>query len=493
MKQNYSKMAAVLGAAVSIIALSSPAQAGEAEDRLIDKVTQAYGGDELTGLQTIRIQDHYKNAFPGQGYTSRMVEFTHLKQDAQLDLANERGSVEGWSANWNFTFNTRTVSAGDDIAIINYNAGDYQPAAFTDFFAAYGAIIRVTDTLLAYHLGKARDTAEHKGNALYLGRPHQMIEFQMPSSPPLTLYVDEATGLISKSERVTAFGSLTYAFGNHTEQNGIAYASDFEFFVGPNVNILSLSRDISVNSVPDSVFAIDEGIVAEPARVDQAELTTDEIAPGVHLVGQAPQGAAAAYTTFVDAGDHLIAIGGYAGLRARYDAYSEATGSTKPIRYQIVTHHHTDHLGGMADALEMGAIFVTPSNAVANLATAAGAEIPEDRLIVLDGEMTLGPVQIYDFASNHMESMALAYIPAARAIFQADHYTGAYEGDVPSPIGPGTVHLKNWIDARGLGVDTVLSAHGRKAVTWAELSGSVANYDGQPCKSGRPICSGGVY
>ena len=123
-----------------------------------------------------------------------MVEFTHLKQDAQLDLVNQRGSVEGWSANWNFTFNTRTVSADNDIVTINYNAGDYQPGAFAGYFAAYGAVIRVTDTLLAYQLGKASDTAAHNGASFYLGRPHQKIEFQIPSSPPLTLYVDDETG-----------------------------------------------------------------------------------------------------------------------------------------------------------------------------------------------------------------------------------------------------------------------------------------------------------
>ena len=489
MKQKIFKLAALLSAGASVVALSGPAWAGEAEDALIEQVTEAYGGDALTDLQSIRVRDHYKTAFPGQGYTSRMVEFTHLKQDAQLDLVNERGSVEGWSANWNFTFNTRTVSAGDDIAIVNYNSGNYQPAAFADYFAAYGPVIRVTDTLLAYQLGKSADNAEHKGTALYLGRPHAMIEFQMPSSPPLTLYVDEASGLISKSERVTPFGSLTYAFGNHANSGGIAYARDFEFFVGKDVNIVTLSRDVSFNSVNPGVFAIDPGVLSEPARLDQSDLTTDEISEGVHLVGQAPQGAAAAYTVFVDAGDHLIAVGGYAGLQARYDAYKEATSSTKPIRYQVVTHHHTDHLGGMADALALGVTFVSPENAVANVRTAAGAEIPEDRMVVLDGSMTLGPVQLHDVATNHMESMALAYIPAAKAIFQADHYTGIYEGTVPTPIGPGSVHLKKRIEELGLEVDTILSAHGRKAVTWGEFSEAVAGYDGQPCKSGRPICS----
>lgn len=477
--QNY-WAAALMGAAAMYV---SPVIAGEAENVLIEKVVDAYGGDRLTGLKSIRIDDTYKNAFPGQGFGPGFVEFTAQKQDAQLDLENRRGSVEGWASNWNFTFHTRTVSADDDIVTVNYLTENYQPAAFADYYTAYGAVIRVTDTLLAYELSQNAESAEHNGSSNYLGRAHELITFEMPSSPPVTLHVDASSGLISKMTRETGFGALTYQFRNHAETKGVAYARDFEFFVGPDVNIVTLKRDVSVNSVRSGVFSVDRNIKEEPARIDTAEMTVDEIADGVHHVGTGN-----AYTVFADAGDYIVAAGGYAALKGRLDAYREAAGHEKPLRYQIVTHHHTDHLGGMADALELGAVFVTPENAVANLETAAGAEIPEDRLQLIDKKASIGPVEVHDIWTSHAESYALVYIPASKTVFQVDHYNGLYN-EAPNAAGIGAVTLKAAIDRLDLDVETVLSGHGRKAESWADFEAAVAGYEPAPCPSGRAICN----
>ena len=475
-------------ASAACILSATAAAAGDAEDALIAKVVEAYGGDALTDMRSIRIQNEFKNAFPGQGYTSGYVEFTPQKQDAQLDLVNERGSVEGWTANWNFSFNVRTVSVDDDIVAINYRNGTYQPAAAPDYYTAFGAVIRVSDTLLAYELSKRAETAEHQGSAMYIGAPHEKISFEIPNSPPLTLYVNSDTGNISKMTRATGFGDLSYQFSDHTSTNGVGYAANFDFFVGPDVNIISTSRNVAVNNVRNAAFRIDRGIEAEPDRIDASEMTVEALSDSVHFVGQTPAGGAGAYTVFADAGDHVIAVGGYAGLQARYDAYKEAAGHDKPLRYQVATHHHTDHLGGMADANALGATFVTPANAVSNLNTAAGEEIPAERLQVLDGTMSLGPVEIYDVTTNHMESMALVYIPSVKAVFQADHYTGNYVGDAVSPGGRGTAVLKDAITALDIDVDTVLSAHGPKITSWAEFEAAAAAYDPDPCPGGRAIC-----
>lgn len=469
-------------AATSAFAISATAFAGEKEDVLIAKIVDAYGGDRLTNLRSVRFQEEYKNAFPGQGYTSGYVEFTPLKQDAQFDLANQRASIEGWSANWNFSFNNRTVSVDDDIVAINYNTATYQPAASPDYYTAFGPMIRSTDVLLAYELANRTDSAEHQGEEIYIGRPHEIISFEIPNSPPLTLHVDAESGWISKMTRETPFGALTYQFRDHTMVNGVGYGSNFEFFVGEDANLVTINRTMTVNTVRSSAFSIDRSIEEEPARVDTSEMTVDEIGDGVHLAGTGN-----AYTMFVDAGDYVVGVGGYAGLSDRFTAYKEAAGHDKPLRYQIVTHHHTDHLGGMADALALGAIFVTPANAVANVNTAAGAEIPGDQLQIIDGHASVGPVEVHDIWTSHAESYALAYVPSVKAAFQADHYNGNYV-DGPSPAGIGTVTLKRAIDELGLDVDTLLSAHGRKANAWSDVEAAVAAYDSDPCLANRAIC-----
>ena len=468
--------------ATSSTALSTAAFAGEPEDALIAKVVEAYGGDRLTNLRSIRVEDEFKTAFPGQGFTSGYVEFTTQKQDAQLDLANQRGSVEGWGTNWAGSNNNRTVSVEDDIIGINYLNGTYQPAAAPDYHTAFGAVIRVSDTLLAYELSKQAESAEHQGTSMYQGRPHELITFEMPSSPPMTLYVDSTSGLITKMARATGFGDLSYQFEDHQVSNGIGYAASMDFYVGSAVNFLTSSRKVTVNAVRPTLFKLDRNIEQEPTRVDTSEMTVDQVATGVHLVGTGN-----AYTAFIDAGDHIIAVGGYAGLGDRIAAYKETTGETKELRYQIATHHHTDHLGGMADAFAEGMTFISPANAVANLNTAAGETIPDDRIRILDEKMTLGPVEIYDITTNHAQSYALVYLPTSKTAFQVDHYGDAF-ADTVSPANARSIGLKNAIDALGIEVETLLSGHNPKATPWADFETAVAEFDPNPCPTNRAIC-----
>lgn len=482
MNTKHMHWASALVAATSSLAIAATAHAGEKEDALIAKIVEAYGGDQLTNLQSIRIQDTFKNAFPGQGYTSVYVELVELKQDAKIDLENERGSIENWTANWNFSNNARTVTVDDDIIAIDYRAGTYQPDAGQDFYTSYGAVFRVSDTLLAREIALRADSAEHLGETLYIGETHEMISFEMPSSPPVTLYVNAETGYITKMTRGSGFGPLSYQFSEHTNANGVGYAQNFDFYVGSDVNLTGLSRDVAFNRVQPSTFAIDRGVDEEPARVDTSEMTVDELGDNIHLAGTGN-----AYSMFVDAGDHIIGVGGYAGLADRFNAYKEAAGHDKPLRYQIATHHHTDHLGGMADAFALGAIFVTPENAIENVKTAVGESVPDERIQTIDGHMSLGPLEIHDIATSHAESYALVYAPSINAAFQADHYNGNYV-DGPSPAGIGTVTLARAIDELGLDVDILLSAHGRKANPWAEVEAAVAAYDPNPCPGNRAIC-----
>ena len=468
--------------AVGAAALSTAVAAGEKEDALIEKVLAAYGGDALTGMKSIAIDETYKNAFPGQGYTPVHVEFTELKQEHRLDPANQRASVESWSANWGFVNHTRQLTAGEDIVTINYRTGDYQTASAPDYYTAFGPVIRTSDTLLAFELARQAETANFEGERNFLGTPHQLISFEIPNSPRLTLYVENESGLISKMVRDTGLGPLTYQFRNHLKAKGVAYASDFEFFINNNVNLLTGRRDVAINTVRGAAFRIDRGITEEPARIDTSEMSVDALGDGVHLVGTG-----FTFTTFIDAGDHVIAVGGSAGLQERVEAYREATGADKPLRYQIATHHHTDHLDSMPAAFELGANFIAPAAAVENLKAAVGDALSDERITVLDKKLSLGPVDIHEITTSHAQSYALVYVPAIKAVFQADHYNGVYQ-DAVSPANVGSVSLKDAVDALGLDVAIVLSAHGREATPWADFVEAVEAFDPQPCIRQRAIC-----
>lgn len=476
------KLSIVSALALGAVLLASSAYAGDAEDKLIAKVVEGYGGKKLTNMKSIRIQGNIRIMNQGQGYTSDFVEMLPFKQDLQLDLVNQRGSSEGYSHNWNFTNHNRLVSVGEDIVNMNYQTNTYATGAAPDYYTAFGPTIRISDTLLAYELSQRPETATYGEALSYVGRPHETISLEIPNSPPLKLFVDSATGLISMMQRETPFGALTYHFQDHTTTNGVAYATGFEFFVGNWANNVTVSREVSVNTVRPSTFSLDRGMNEAPAQIDVSEMTVDKIADGVHHVGTG-----GAYTMFVDMGDTIIGVGGSAGLADRFTAYKEATGQDKPLSHQIATHHHTDHLASMPDALALGATIIAPAEAVANVQTAAGADLTDDRLVILEDTMDLGPVKIATVSTGHVEALAVVYVPSAKIVFQVDHYNSNLESGIAPANGNGAT-FKAAFDAFDLDIETILSGHGRKAVAWSDFAQAVADYDPAPCKSNRPIC-----
>ena len=61
----------------------------------------------------------------------------------------------------------------------------------------------------------------------------------------------------------------------------------------------------------------DNGLVEDPLRVDQSEMTVQTLGPDVYLVGQED------YSLFVAHDGGFIAVNPYAGLQERYDALRE--------------------------------------------------------------------------------------------------------------------------------------------------------------------------
>ena len=80
------------------------------------------------------------------------------------------------------------------------------------------------------------------------------------------------------------------------------------------------------------------------------------------------------------------------------------------------------------------------------------------RRVFTDGSHT---VELHDVGPNpHVGEIVIAYLPKERILFQADLVGLPADGPLP-PASPATVDLVRKIRAMGLGVDTIVGAHGR--------------------------------
>ena len=218
-------------------------------------------------------------------------------------------------------------------------------------------------------------------------------------------------------------------------------------------------------------FALPIGYGEESPTLDFAEMAVKKLADGVYLAGKNW-----GFSIFVDAGDYFIAAGGYAGLTDRFDAVKAFAGTDKPLKYQLVSHHHIDHLGGMKEAAELGATFVTVADHVASIRESAGISIADDRFILVDGTASVadGKAMVVDFPSGHTSHMLVSYFPGSKIAFSADTFFSRQKAGSPSGY-DGLDALKKLFADLNLDAQYFAAAHSGRVLTAADMDAALGN------------------
>lgn len=467
---------------VTLLAPSS-SHAGDVEDALISKVVEAYGGADLTEAKSFSFTYDVRVGLPGQGYTPDYTDYNTERQILILDPKNQQGLTENWSNHRGAIFLNSNIINEDGGYSVNYRTGTYEANPEMDYYRTFGGFIRGHDTLLAYELNARADTATHVGSSNYLGRPHDEISFDFPSSPPLHLFVDKATGYISKMNRTVGEIKVEYTFDNHKKKNGIVYADDYIFFNQGSPAIIVAERNMSINKASRRDFKLNSSLTEAPAQyIPQEGMYVKALSETLHYVGQN-----GAHSVFLNAGDHIVAVGGYGGFADRFEAYKDETKSDKPLKYLVATHHHQDHIQGVPDAYELGATILVPPLAQEAIKEEIGGNVDEARIVDITQDQKMGEMMIHLAPTTHAAQNAFIYFPTIKAALSADHYgNNAVEG--ASPAFFNALSLHKVLDGLDWDIETLLDIHAQKPTNWQDFDAAVKAYDPSPCPSNRKIC-----
>lgn len=471
----------------STVLMSEAALAGDMAHRVTSKIIEGYGGQKFENLKSITINSDLRYGWMGQGHTPHFVELEQMKKIHQFDLKNHRASEEAWGQAGAYSERVFTDETGQ--TRINFIEGTYVQDNDAGYYDHFGGEIRSIDTMVAHELLKQRETVSYQGDKYYRGELHHIIEFDMlETSIDPVLWVNAQTGHISLMQRdIPDYAMWSYSFDDFRETKGISYAGEFVLFSDDNIIEYTKSRTIMPNRVKASTFDIEGGMSPSPEVVDSSEMSVDHISANQLSGGFFHVGQGYGYGAFVDVGEYLIALGGTGGLKKRYEAYREKHG-TKPLRYLVLTHHHSDHVASAKEALELGASLIMPETAQENVEKANGSSVPDDKLMILSEDKTvIDGVEIYLTSTPHVQSYALIYVPSAKAIFQEDLYNSTFKNRA-ARVNQTGLTLKADIDRLGLDVDVILSGHGRKAESWTEFTVQADNPLKGACPTGRPIC-----
>lgn len=463
----FTAFAAILAAVTLHAEDTLPLKSVNKANEIIDAALEAHGGAEkLAKLNSLVQESHFVTHATGQSRQpgppwdkSETENFNAIDFEKGIFVNRNTGFGGGYD------FDGGNIISGEDSWQLNYRAGTAAPVAEPDLNTASGPFIRVTPALLMKQLQARRQVSHWLGEVEFQGRPHDVVTLVMEVGPGLSLYFDQETHMLTRMERVLPpFGQVEYRFEDYTEIDGIAFNRNFRLLLNGDDNLEVINKTIRVNAPVAEYAQLPTDLDKIPAVLPD-EFNLQEIDEGVFLVG-----GTGAYGLFVEMKDHIVAIGGTQGAAARMDEVRKHI-ADKPVRYGVLTHHHSDHVPGAADYAAEGATIITFRENETVVRNAAGddeakLEFVENRMSLSDGERT---VELYDIGPTpHAEHLLVAYLPKEKILFEADHFPLPRTGPLP-PAVPATLAFAEALAELDLDLDKIVGAHSPRIGSPAEL------------------------
>ena len=490
MRKSFTVLLTVLIAVTSALSQSFTVDSFTKAKAVLDRSVAAYGGrDALNAIANVSIRIAGESVHRNQSRRPGDLDRTEYTAELIIDVKNSRamqmqkGHYPGgfdWHNGFVIDGNTRT--SFDFIRKTSNPPGTITPAVFR-------SNIRWLPQLVLLTVLERADTLRYLGKTDFEKRPHEVIDYVSHDGLRLALYIDEASGQLSKFETLVTNSYVgdslieTRFQGQRKVGNYIIPAARVSVASGDVVNDFRYA-DVTFNTElrPD-VFKVPEGFRAvtfpAPTPVTKhAEKVYTTSAGGYNVL-------------FVDFNDYIFVMETPGNERTSQQALEQIrkTIPNKPIKYVAVTHHHDDHAGGIRTYMAEGATLIVAPGEQAFFRKVSAARFKADpdaltrnprepifepvqnrKRVLTDGTTT---VEIYDIGKGpHAEEMLVAYFPQHKLIYQGDLLNRPGNGDYPI-ANDTSVHFLNWIDEKKLAVDATIPVHG-PLTTMAEFRKAVA-------------------
>jgi glyoxylase-like metal-dependent hydrolase (beta-lactamase superfamily II) len=481
------------GLAVSVAAIAASdnpetrTEQSQARARVVlDHAVEANGGAEaLRAVDAVRLRLQGEN-FPRLQMTTPAPPFEGgtFHETLLVDLKNDRLRLEQKAGGFGFEGdNTIAIVAGKGNTYDN-RARTVTPIpaeqATQQQFIQYHR--RLPNLLLRQALDRT-NSLRYLGEDQFDGRRHEVVTFVMPDTQQVALYIDAATGLVSKYELIfvdalTGEEASEIIFSDYQKVGKYQLPRRWQNRQAGHINADYTARAEINPAVTDESFKVASNGYKEvqpvPTRLEES---VDKLGDGVYVIrnvaGQNQN------TLAVEFSDHVVAVeapGSSDGADAVIKRIKELVPG-KPIKYVAMTHHHGDHIGGMRSFIAEGAtVITTAANRPVIEAMAAAkqndrlAREPRDpRFLLLEnGKRVLEDgtrrLELIDIGPHpHAREMVIAWLPAEKVVFQGDLFF-VPNNDAPfGPPQPSTASFAKKLKELGLPATRIASVHGATA------------------------------
>lgn len=465
--------------------------------RVLDDAIQAHGG--LEALRAVKDFTLKEKSKVYARYQSPAAEppFAAGTSEETLIVDTERGFVfdDVKAANAGFNNWNVTVIKGTEGQNYDMWSKTVTPVANPSVNNFRGQMRRLPPFVLLEALDRAA-TLRWIGEEEIAGRKQKVISVIRPDNQQLALSFDAQTNLLTKygyiyADPITGDSEIAQTYSNYRTVGKLKL---------PGARILYNSggpiqeaeyTEVLINTKPaENVFQGPDGfekLAAPPATPPPPAVS--KVADDVYVLNGLAGGthnimfvAFNDYVLVLEAPEQII----YGNNSVQALAKIKETVPNKPIRYLVLTHHHSDHAGGFREYVAEGATIVTTAGNKNFLEKAAALEssllpnvssknklkieLVENKKRVFQDDKHV--VELYDIGPNpHANEILVAYLPKEKILFQADLLNPAANGSIPIAQ-DATISFSERLDKLGLQVEKIYGVHGRPA-TPAELRTSV--------------------
>ena len=465
----------------------SATHAADQAQNISTKLINAYGGQSLIDARTIKLTDYNKSPWSGQGESVHHPDFFRRHSELTIDLKNKRKSLLSWRVSRSAKDLDRLVYDGKEGRIYDILNSKYSDEPWLNFNNLGAQEVRISDTLMARKIYLNPDKVKVTNQVYVKGELHTELEVKFADEKAFNVYINNTSGLISKMLRQSYRGeTMSYVFSNHQKSGPLSLAKDVNVFIGSRPSLVSIYRDIELLPELDETVFSPTGFTHWGDRFDTSKMTVNKLAGDLYHVGQGWS-----YSLVIDAGDYLIASGGRAKFTRRMEAFKDETNLDKPLRYFVLTHHHTGQLQAAAEALELGATIVAAESHVQALEQHIENSIDASRVLRLEKHTSLAQekVLIHKISTAHASEYALVYLPKHKIIFAEDHYDTELKTAVPR-VHKDMLNFRERVEGLDLHYDKLVGAGGLRILSKTEFENMTDEYRNVRCPQGFDICVG---
>jgi glyoxylase-like metal-dependent hydrolase (beta-lactamase superfamily II) len=469
------------------------------------------------GGVVIRTNGSFDLATRLQGRSPARAEPTPIAETIAVDLAGGRVASDlEWS---NYKFSRQSLreiyDAEGRVLYIDKRArsGGWPPIA-----TAPDARLRYQRILPQFMLADAlenRATLRGMGESSLAGRTVDVVGFVTTAGDHMTLYIDRRNRHLRAAAHVFDMELLgdveiRWEWSDYADKTGLVVPGRLRVFLDR-----ALLKDVKLSVEPgtggDSFTAPDDIEVGEPPPVDELPSFADftpyskrpgqarEVAPGVYL---APGVRPGFHMFFVEFSEFVLAVDaptgwyemqqippydfargeGTSDLAEKYIRTIKSTVAGKPIRYVALTHHHSDHIGGVRAFIAEGATILAGEAAAGAARTAAGRphslwpdrltaagtgtqiEVVRGTRTISDGEME---VELIELPADNPKAggFLVVHLPRQKIMYFTSFIYPLPEASFPAPESlPLSLWFVKWLDQSGLEPQQIFNVHGQARV-----------------------------